>query len=242
MANHIAETAAGADGLEKTDRPSHVQPDPVQPDPVQPDPVQPSPAPSLFAMFVKLEARSCLVVGAGSLAESKIPGLLEAGARIGVVAPEANAAVSSWVLAGKITWQQRSFEPADLDGRFLVIAATSSSTVNQMVFREARRRGVLCNAVDDPERCDFYYPAVVRRGALQFAISTGGLSPALAQRLRRELEEQFGPEYAEWVEQLGRSRQQIFSRDLKPEDRRKLLHELASRESFAAALGKEGLS
>ena len=114
--------------------------------------------------------------------------------------------------------------------------------MNQTVFREARRRGVLCNAVDDPEHCDFYYPAVVRRGALQLAISTGGLSPALAQRLRRELEEQFGPEYAEWVEQLGRSRQQILARDLKPEDRRKLLHELASREAFVARLGKEGLS
>jgi precorrin-2 dehydrogenase/sirohydrochlorin ferrochelatase len=193
-------------------------------------------------MFVKLEQRSCLVVGAGSLAESKIPGLLEAGARVGVVAPQANAAVSGWALAGKITWKPRNFEPADLDGAFLVIAATSSGTLNQEVFREARRRGVLCNAVDDPEHCDFYYPAVVRRGALQLAISTGGLSPALAQRLRRELELQFGPEYAEWVEQLGRSRQQILARDLKPKDRRKLLHELASREAFAATLGKEGLS
>ena len=242
MANQTTGTAVAAEGSEKSDRPNRVQPNHVQPSSVQPSHAQPSPAPSLFAMFVKLDARSCLVVGGGSLAESKIPGLLEAGARVGVVAPQANAAVSGWALAGKITWQQRSFEPADLEGRFLVIAATSSNAVNETVFREARRRGVLCNAVDDPERCDFYYPAVVRRGALQFAISTGGLSPALAQRLRRELEEQFGPEYAEWVEQLGRSRQQIFSRDLKPEDRRKLLHELASREAFAAALGKEGLS
>jgi precorrin-2 dehydrogenase/sirohydrochlorin ferrochelatase len=193
-------------------------------------------------MFVKLEQRSCLVVGAGSLAESKIPGLLEAGASVGVVAPQANPAVSGWARAGKITWKRRNFAPADLDGAFLVIAATSSGALNQTVFREARRRGVLCNAVDDPEHCDFYYPAVVRRGALQLAISTGGLSPALAQRLRRDLELQFGPEYAEWVEQLGRSRQQILARDLKPEDRRKLLHELASREAFAATLGKEGLS
>jgi precorrin-2 dehydrogenase / sirohydrochlorin ferrochelatase len=236
MANPTTTTAA-AEGPEKTYRP-----DPVPPNPVPPSPARPSPAPSLFAMFVKLEDRSCLVVGAGSLAQSKIPGLLEAGARVGVVAPQANAAVSHWALSGKITWKQRSFEPTDLDGAFLVIAATSSSALNRTVFRQARRRGVLCNAVDDPERCDFYYPAVVRRGALQLAISTGGLSPALAQRLRRELEEQFGPEYAEWVEQLGRSRQQIFSRDLKPEDRRKLLHELASREAFAARLGKEGLS
>jgi precorrin-2 dehydrogenase/sirohydrochlorin ferrochelatase len=237
MANQTTKSALAADGPGKTDQPS-----PVQPNQVQPNQVQPIAAPSLFAMFVKLEDRSCLVVGAGSLAESKIPGLLEAGARVGVVAPQANATVSGWALAGKITWKRRSFEPADLDGAFLVIAATGASAVNQRVFREARGRGVLCNAVDDPERCDFYYPAVVRRGALQFAISTGGLSPALAQRLRRELEEQFGPEYAEWVAQLGSSRQQILARDLKPEDRRKLLHELASREAFAARLAKEGLS
>lgn len=133
MADQTTKSAVAAVGPEKTDRPS-----PVQPSPVQPNQVQPNPAPGLFAMFVKLEDRSCLVVGAGSLAESKIPGLLEAGARVGVVAPQANATVSGWARAGKITWKQRSFEPADLDGAFLVIAATGASAVNERVFREAR--------------------------------------------------------------------------------------------------------
>lgn len=197
-------------------------------------------ASSLFPMFVKLAGRDCLVVGAGRIAESKIPGLLEAGATVRVVAPEANHAISEWAGAGRITWERRPFKPGDLDGVFLVIAATSSSDLNGTVFREARRRGILCNAVDDPEHCDFYYPAVVRRGALQLAISTAGLSPALAQRLRLELEEQFGPEYAGWVEQLGTAREQLFSRDLDPEARRKLLHELASREAFAAASAAKG--
>ena len=89
--------------------------------------------------------------------------------------------------------------------------------------------------VDDPEYCDFYYPAVVRRGDLQLAISTNGHSPALAQRIRRELEMQFGPEYGEWLEELGRIRQQLFASKIDPEERRRLLHELASREAFEKA-------
>jgi precorrin-2 dehydrogenase/sirohydrochlorin ferrochelatase len=197
-------------------------------------------ASSLFPMFVKLAGRSCLVVGAGRIAESKIPGLLEAGARVRVVAPQANAAIIEWAGSGRVAWQQHAFQPADLDSVFLVIAATSSSALNGVVFEEAQKRGILCNAVDDPEHCDFYYPAVVRRGALQLAISTAGQSPALAQRLRHELEEQFGPEYAEWVEQLGRAREQLFSSGLEPEARRKLLHELASRAAFAAAPAGKG--
>lgn len=190
---------------------------------------------SLFPMFLKLEGRRCLVVGAGSIAESKIPSLLDSGAQVHVVALDANAAVSAWAAAGKISLELHRFNPAGLDGAFLVIAATSSGDLNGQVFREARQRGILCNAVDDPEHCDFYYGAVVRRGALQFAISTAGRSPALAQRLRRELEEQFGPEYAEWLEELGAERDRVFVSGLEPEARRKHLHEVASRESFAAA-------
>ncbi|MFI5072881.1 MAG: bifunctional precorrin-2 dehydrogenase/sirohydrochlorin ferrochelatase, partial [Terriglobales bacterium] len=86
-----------------------------------------------------------------------------------------------------------------------------------------------------PEHCDFFYPAVVRRGDFQVAISTGGNSPALAQRLRTELEKQFGPEYAEWVSELGRAREQLFTSDINSEERRQKLHELASRETFQAA-------
>ena len=191
---------------------------------------------SLFPMFVKLEGRPCLVVGAGRIAESKIPSLLEAGAKVLVVAPEANPTITEWASSGRITWEQRSFQSADLNGKFLVIAATSLRDLNAAVFHEARQRNILCNAVDDPDHCDFYYPAVVRRGALQLSISTAGLSPALAQRIRCELEEQFGPEYAAWLQQLGQVREELFAREIDPEQRRQLLHRLASRESFAAAV------
>src|SRR5437899_3015900 len=92
---------------------------------------------------------------------------------------------------------------------------------------------ILCNAVDEPERCDFYYPAVVRRGALQLAISTGGHSPFLAQRLRRELEERFGPEYGPWLEEIGQQRRELFQADSSPESRRAILKELSSERAFA---------
>src|SRR5438093_5355318 len=104
--------------------------------------------------------------------------------------------------------------------------------VNAEVFEQARLRNVLCNAVDDPDNCDFYYPAVVNRGDLQIAISTGGRSPALAQRLRRELEEQFGPEYESWVAELGTARDELAAQSLDAESRKKVLHEIASREAF----------
>jgi precorrin-2 dehydrogenase/sirohydrochlorin ferrochelatase len=189
---------------------------------------------SLFPLFLKLEGRKCVVVGAGNVAQSKIRSLLDSGANVRVIAPQANSAVEEWAHTGVIAWEARSFEASDLDGTVLVIAATSSSAVNETIFREAQQRNILCNAVDDPEHCDFYYGAVVRRGQLQVAISTEGQSPALAQRIRRELEAQFGPEYAGWVEELGRIREQLFASDIEPESRRQLLHELASRDAFVA--------
>jgi precorrin-2 dehydrogenase/sirohydrochlorin ferrochelatase len=189
---------------------------------------------SLFPIFLKLEGRKCLVVGAGKLGESKIRSLVEAGAKVHVVSLEVSGLISDLADAGLISLEQHGFEPKDLDGMFLVIAATPVTALNQTIFEEAQARGVLCNAVDDPERCDFYYGAVVKRGDLQIAISTAGHSPALAQRLRRQLEVQFGPEYSEWVEQLGSARKQLFATAIDPEARRNLLHEIASEQAFEA--------
>jgi precorrin-2 dehydrogenase/sirohydrochlorin ferrochelatase len=186
----------------------------------------------VFPLFVKLQNRPSLVVGAGAIAEGKIAGLLEAEAKVQVVAPEATAKVHSWAEEGKLEWHRRPFQPSDLQAMFLVVAATSSSQLHEQIFFEAHRQGVLCNVVDVPHLCDFYYPAVVRRGSLQIAISTAGESPALAQRLRKELEAQFGPEYEAWVTALGEARAEIATRDLTPEDRKELLHQLATDEFF----------
>jgi precorrin-2 dehydrogenase / sirohydrochlorin ferrochelatase len=186
----------------------------------------------MFPIFLKIEGRRCLVVGAGPIAQGKIHGLLQAGASIEVVAPWAVPQIQEWFGQGLVNWKPRTFEPSDLDTVSLVVAATPSREVNTQIFQEARLRNVLCNSVDDPENCDFYYPAVVQRGDLQIAISTGGRSPALAQRLRQELEEQFGPEYETWLHELGAARDQMFSGNMDVEARKKLLHELASREAF----------
>jgi precorrin-2 dehydrogenase/sirohydrochlorin ferrochelatase len=166
------------------------------------------------------------------LAEPKIESLLAAGAEVLVVAPRATARVERWAFEEKIAWEARTFEPRDLSGVFLVVAVTPSRTTNQVVFDEARARGILCNAVDDKEHCDFYYPAVVRRRRLQIAISTGGASPALAQRLRRQLEKQFGLEYEAWLDWLAESRNSLFSKPLSPRRRRVLLHKIASQQSL----------
>jgi precorrin-2 dehydrogenase / sirohydrochlorin ferrochelatase len=183
---------------------------------------------SLFPMFVKLEGRRVLVVGAGSVGEAKIESLLATGAAVRVVAPKASPRVREWARDGRIEWEARKYRPADLGGMFLAIAATGSAALHEEIYQEARSRDVLCNCVDEPERCDFHFPAVVRRGELQIAISTGGLSPALAQRLRRQLEQQFGPEWEAWVAQLGRTREELQSIPMPPEQRKRLLHQYAS--------------
>jgi len=191
---------------------------------------------SLFPMFLKLENKRCLVVGAGKVGEPKIAGLLDTGARVSVIALEAGEVVHEWANAGKIRLELRAFVPEDLNGVFVAVIATASSTLNEFIYREAQRRGVLCNAVDVPEFCDFYYPAVVRRGDLQIAISTSGQSPSLAQKLRQQLERQFGPAYAQWVAELGATRKLVLASDLDPERKRELLHSLARREALEAAL------
>jgi siroheme synthase-like protein len=193
---------------------------------------------SLFPLFMKLAGKQCLVVGAGKVGESKIGGLIDTGARIHVVAIAASGPVREWALAGKIELELRAFSAGDLDGKFLAVVATASNHLNELIYREAQRRGVLCNVVDVPEYCDFFYPAVVRRGDLQIAISTAGQSPSLAQRIRQQLERQFGEGYAAWVEQLGETRRLIRASDLDKETKWELLHSLASREAFEAALAK----
>jgi uroporphyrin-III C-methyltransferase / precorrin-2 dehydrogenase / sirohydrochlorin ferrochelatase len=186
----------------------------------------------LFPLFLKLRGRPCLVVGAGRIAESKMDNLLRCGARVHVVAPTATDAIREAARAGRIEWRQRAYQVSDLTGVFLVVAATSSPDLHERVYRQARQAGILCNVVDDPARCDFYYPAVVRRGPLQIAISTAGCSPLLAQRLRDELERQFGPEYGPWTEHLGRARSALLTNDDPPEQRRRLLVELSSERAF----------
>lgn len=184
---------------------------------------------SLLPIFLRLDRRPVLVVGAGTVALAKIESLRTAGAAITVVAPAAAPQIEKLSEDGTVTWHQRTFSLADLDGVFVVIAATNDPAVNHAVYEEALRRNLLCNAVDDPPNCDFYFGSVVARGDLQIAISTAGESPALAQRLRREIDEQLPRDLGPWLHELGGLRREI--RDTAPPSpqRNLLLHELAHR-------------
>ena len=187
---------------------------------------------SLFPAFLKLSNRRVLVVGGGSIAAQKIPALLEAGAQVHVVAPKLAPQLTEWVRNQQITWSPKPFEPNDLFGAFLVIAATSIRDLNAVVYQEADQRNILCNAVDDIDHCHFYYGSIVQRGDLQIAISTSGKSPALAQRLRKELEQQFGPEYECWLDWLGAARETLRAQSNDPETTKRWLHLLASQPMF----------
>ena len=166
---------------------------------------------SLFPIFVKLERRAVLVVGGGALAEIKVTQLLEAGAKVLVVAPKVSDAIRRFASERQIEWHERAFVASDVASVDVVFAATGKSGVDRTVAAVARQARVLVNAVDDPDYCDFYMPAIVRRGDLQIAISTNGKSPALAQQLRELLEQQFDGKWAERLEEIGERRREIIA-------------------------------
>ena len=184
---------------------------------------------SLFPIFLKLEQRPCLIVGAGNVALEKITSLLRAGAYLRVVAPVACEAVRQLAENGTLALEMRRFQEGDLEGQAFVVTATDSREVNRQVFLAAQQRGLLCNSVDDPPNCDFYFASIVERGKLQIAISTAGESPALAQRLRREIDAQLPPDTAGWLDQLGNLRREILASHPAGSERKALLHTLAER-------------
>jgi precorrin-2 dehydrogenase/sirohydrochlorin ferrochelatase len=186
---------------------------------------------ALFPIFLKLTGRPCLVVGAGNLAESKIESLRAAEALVSVIAPAASAAIRAMSDSGEITWLQREYRSGDVQAdTFLVVTATNNSAVNRAVYVEATSKSILCNAVDDPPYCDFFFPSLVKRGDLQIAISTAGQSPALAQRLRKELNAALPADLGTWLTELGNLRREVLQLEPLNEERKHLLHELAQRE------------
>src|SRR5580658_8384083 len=185
---------------------------------------------SLLPIFLKLDGRPGLLVGAGTVALDKIGSLLKTGIRLRVVAPEAHEQIRLLAAQGKLEWIERSFDLADLDGNFLVIAATDDPEVNAAVYQGALDRNILCNSVDDIPNCDFFFGSVVSRGDLQIAISTAGESPAFAQRLRREIDAQLPADLGPWLANLGQLRREVLTTQPRSEERKLLLHELAHRQ------------
>jgi uroporphyrin-III C-methyltransferase/precorrin-2 dehydrogenase/sirohydrochlorin ferrochelatase len=191
---------------------------------------------TLLPIFLKLDGRPALLVGAGTVALEKIGSLLKTGVKLRVIAPQARPEIRQLAAEGKLEWIEREFQPSDLDGNFIVIAATDVPEVNATVYREAVARGIACNSVDDIPNCDFFFGSVVSRGDLQIAISTAGESPALAQRLRREIDEQLPEDLGLWLVQVGELRREVLSTQPRGEERRLVLHELAQRQICDSAL------
>ncbi|WP_419788372.1 precorrin-2 dehydrogenase/sirohydrochlorin ferrochelatase family protein [Pseudodesulfovibrio sp.] len=161
-----------------------------------------------YPIFVNLEDKRCLVVGAGEVGQRKIQSLVDAGAGQLTIVDTAPAAsdLATLLALNNVEFFQREFEDTDVDGRFLVIACTSSEAVNWRISNLCSEKGILCNIVDQPEKCSFIVPATVKRGDLTVAISTSGRSPAMAKRIRKELQENFGEEYADLLSLMGRLR------------------------------------
>jgi precorrin-2 dehydrogenase/sirohydrochlorin ferrochelatase len=149
-----------------------------------------------YIACLRLKGRRCLVVGGGDIGLEKVEGLLACDADVTLVAPEAHPGLIELAREGSIRWEQREYEPPDLEGCLIAIAATNDTDVNIRVFDDAERRAMLINVVDVPPLCNFILPAIVRTGPLAVAISTAGASPALAKRMKREIGEMFGEPYA----------------------------------------------
>jgi precorrin-2 dehydrogenase/sirohydrochlorin ferrochelatase len=179
-----------------------------------------------YPIFALIEDRPCLVVGGGTVGERKVMDLRQAGAIVTVLSYELTPALQELAAAGQISYLNEDFTPAHLAGMILVMAATDDRDVNARVSAAARERGILVNVADDPEFCTFIVPAQVKRGDLTVAISTGGASPALARKLRQQLQQQFGPEYKPYLALLKGVRNRLLSERRAHPDNAALFHRL----------------
>ncbi len=185
-----------------------------------------------YPVFLDLTDQRCVVIGGGEVAEGKVEGLLKAGARVTVIAPEVTPRLAEWIARGEVDYVPRAYRPGDLRGARLVISATDDPAVNRAVWAEAEAHGILVNVVDDPPRCRFIAPAVVRQGDLIIAISTSGKAPALAVRLRQWLERVLGPEYARFLDLVGPLREPLLRRYPDLEERKQRWYRLVDSDVF----------
>ncbi|MFH0996676.1 MAG: bifunctional precorrin-2 dehydrogenase/sirohydrochlorin ferrochelatase [Pseudomonadota bacterium] len=179
-----------------------------------------------YPVNLDIRRRSCLVVGGGAVGTRKVRTLLDCGAAVTVVSPEVTDPIA--VLAGenRISLKQRPYQASDLDGVFLVIGATDNMALNRAIHDDAGKQGILCNIADQPDLCNFILPSVIDRGDLIIAISTSGKSPAFARRLRKQLEAQFGPEYAGFLKLMGAVRKILLEQTRNPEAHRRVFESL----------------
>ncbi len=179
-----------------------------------------------FPIVLDVVGQSCLVIGGGGFALDKVRSLLAAKARVTVLAAELSPELAGLADEGRVEWIRRGYEPGDLAGHLLVIAATGDHELNACIWEEAQARGTLLNAVDDPAHCRFSLPAIHRQGDLLVAVSSNGKSPAVASRVRDRIAKELGPEYAVLLDALGDLRQEIAARHPDFESRRQVWYKL----------------
>ena len=166
-----------------------------------------------YPVFINMRGRSCIVVGGGKVALRKISDLLETGAKVTVVAETPDPIIEDLAQKENIKLFRRLFKPEDIENAFLVFTATDDDSVNAEIAGIAKKYGALVNVVDNPQYCDFFSGAVVKRGPLRIAISTSGCSPGIAAEIRRELDELYSESFASFLQTVGEMRQYILSLD-----------------------------
>ncbi|OPX34646.1 MAG: hypothetical protein B1H11_10480 [Desulfobacteraceae bacterium 4484_190.1] len=193
-----------------------------------------------YPVFLALEGKNALVVGGGKVARRKVETLIEYGALVQIISMELTDGLKKLVEDGKIIHLGTQFEDHLMDGIFLVIAATDDHEFNHKISESARRKGLLINAVDQPADCDFIVPSIVKRGDLQIAISTSGKSPALAKKIRKELETQFGDEYESFLYLMGRLRKEILKKEYPQDENMRIFQEIVN-SGILTALTKKNM-
>jgi siroheme synthase-like protein len=179
-----------------------------------------------YPVYIQLNEQPCIVIGGGKIAEGKVEGLLAAGAKVTLVSPEITSHLNQLVKQNQVAYIPRVYRPGDLAGAFMVICATDQTEINHQVWQEASANQQLVNVVDDTPRCNFIAPAILRKGDLTIAISTGGKAPALAVRLKERLKEEIGPEYERFLELSGQLREPLAQHVPDFETRKALWYEL----------------
>ncbi len=182
-----------------------------------------------YPVSLDIKNRKCLVVGGGGVGTRKVMTLVDCGAKVTVVSPGVRRSLLELADRGLIILEKRPYRETDLDGMFLVIGTTDDEELNRQISIDAEKLNMLCNIADRPKVCNFILPSIVNRGDLIISISTSGKSPALAKKLRIELEEQFGNEYAELLRLMGAIRKKLLSQKHEPEAHKQLFEQLISR-------------
>ena len=183
-----------------------------------------------YPVNLDIRNRKCLVVGGGAVGTRKVMTLLDCGAKVTVVSTDVAEKLQELSDSDIIKLEKRPFQISDLDEMFLVMGATDNQEINREIHSEAERLGILCNIADRPEDCNFILPAIVNRGDLIIAISTSGQSPAFAKKMRKDLEKEFGTEYAEFLKLMGEIRNKLLSEDHEPEAHKHLFEQLIKRD------------